>query len=135
MSLSDVKDWAWLASPVITLVIVPAVMWWLSKQFPSRIEVARDIDGLKGRVAKTEERLDSGERRFVSIETLIREATHAADEAKRAADRATTAADKIADMRVSLAELGGELKMVTALLQRVEKNAGLLLEGHLDTAG
>lgn len=133
MPITELKDWLGFATPLIVAVVLPAILYWLSKQFPSRVEVARDFADLKDRVGKTEQRLDSGERRFGTLETAIREATHAAEEAKRAAQRATDAADKIGDMRVSMADLNGELKVVSALLKRVEQSNGLLLEGHLDT--
>lgn len=133
MEVNEIKTWVGLLTPVLSIVVIPAVLWWLSRTFPSRSEVSREIDGLRGRITKAEERLDSGAQRFVEMEAAIREVNHAASEAHAAADDATKAANQIADIRVALSDLKGEIKVVTALLQRVERNAGLLIEGHLDT--
>lgn len=127
--IADVKDWMWLIGPALSFIGWPALLWWLQAKFVLRAE----MDAVKKRLDHHEARLDGGERRFAAVEAAIREVTHAADDAKKAAQRATEAAEKIGDIRVQLAELGGEIRLCTALLKRVERDADRLIDGHLDT--
>lgn len=126
--IAEIKDWMWLIGPALSFVGWPALLWWLQAKFVLRAE----MDGVKKRLDHHEARLDGGERRFAAVEAAIREVTHAADDAKKAAQRATVAADRIGDIRVQLAELTGDIRVCTALLKRVEKDADLLKEGHMD---
>lgn len=129
MLLSDVKDMMWLIGPALSLIGMPAAMWWLARGFATRAE----FDAAKKRLDQAEERLDRGERRFGELAASIREVKHAADEARDAAEKVMTAAGQITDMRVTIATLSGDIKLVTALLRRVEKDADRLIDGHLDT--
>jgi archaellum component FlaC len=127
MLLSDAKDMMWLIGPALSLIGMPAAMWWLARGFATRAE----FDAAKKRLDHAEERLDSGERRFNEMSASIREVTHAADEARNAAEKVMSAVGVITDMRISLERLSGEIRLCSALLTRVEKDANLLKEGHL----
>jgi chromosome segregation ATPase len=127
--MDHVKEWLWLIGPALSFVVIPAVAWWLSRGFVTRAE----FDGAKKRIDHAEERLDRGEQRFNELFASIREVKHAADEARDAAEKVMTVAGQITDMRVNIATLSGDIKLVTALLKRVEKDADRLIDGHLET--
>lgn len=131
MLLSDVKEMMWLIGPALSLIGMPAAMWWLARGFATRAE----FDAAKKRIDHAEARLERGEQRFNELSASIREVKHAADEARNAAEKVMNAAGQITDMRVSLATLSGEIRLCNALLKRVEKDADLLKEGHLDMGG
>ncbi|HRQ82727.1 MAG TPA: hypothetical protein PKZ97_16570 [Azospirillaceae bacterium] len=131
MSIAELKELLAIGVPLATIVLVPAVSWWLTQRFVTRAEFV----GVKERLDLHEARLDDGERRFAAVEAAIREVTHAADDARRAAETATKAADKIHAAEVRLAELGGKIDTVSELLRRVADHTDVLMRGHLDVKG
>jgi hypothetical protein len=129
--MGHVKEWLWAIGPALSFVVMPAVAWWLSRGFVTRAE----FDGAKKRLDHAEDRLDRGGQRFNELSASILQVKHAADEARNAAEKVMSAAGVITDMRISLATLSGEIRLCNALLKRVEKDADLLKEGHLDMGG
>lgn len=131
MSIAELKELLAIGVPLATIVLVPAVSWWLTQRFVTRAE----FHGVKERLDLHEARLDGGERRFAAVEAAIREVTHAADDARRAAEVATKAADKIHSAEVKLAELGGQIDALSQLLRRVAEHTDVLVRGHLNLKG
>lgn len=131
MSIADIKELLAIGVPLASFVLLPALAWWLAKNHPTRAE----FDAVKRRLDHHNDRLDAGERRFGEMSASIREVTHAADEARSAAEKVLAAVGQIADIRVSIATLSGDIKAMSVLLRRVEKDADRLVDGHLDVGG
>ncbi|WP_029009384.1 hypothetical protein [Azospirillum halopraeferens] len=128
--MADAKEWAALLG-LAWLIVAPAGLWWLAKTFPTR----RELDAVHTRVTKAEERLADGDRRISGLDASVREAIGAAHAARDAADKATRAAEKIGSARVELAELRGDIKMLTAILTRLEGDSRRMIDGHLSMTG
>lgn len=131
MDITTIKDWLPIAGPVIASLCIPAILWWGTRVFATRTDLA----AVHVRLDRHESRLDQGEHRFRELGEMVHETSRAAVNATAAAERAAKAADKVADMQVALATVTGKIETLTAVLDRVEKHADLLVRGHLDTGG
>ncbi len=65
------------------------------------------------------------------MDASIKAAAAAAQAAKDAADKALEAAEEVGEVQVAIATLTGEIKLLTELLNRVERDSSVMLRGHL----
>lgn len=130
MNIGDINDAAGLiglGSPVLAA----AALWWLSGKFAPRAKV----EELEAQSKDMAEQLAQGQTRFAQMDAAIKAAGEAANSAKTAADKALEAAEEVGDVKVSIATLAGEIKLLTELLKRIERSGDLMVRGHLQLGG
>lgn len=116
MTLAELKDYAWLGG-LFGPILTGAALYWLSQRFADKADTASRLRALETQQA--------------AYSQTLAVVQAAAESARDAASEATAAANQISEVSLKMETLRGDVKVLDALLTRLERNTNLLTDGHL----